>query len=191
MGIQELSYAPFLNRYCNNRRYQYRAFLHLMLAGLITSVSPLTSADERREQAPALSPNVDLEGFKLQRKDFRFSVFTAWLKRDGTWHIEGTVQHNGLLCGTYEVGMRFGIGTPGCANVQWVSTDQYVTSQSQCNNTEFHHSGTNIDDSLTSSFDEITCGEAVTRCTGKCDGSKPQDNHQKFNNPGFNDQFNN
>jgi len=183
--------VPF-NRICNNHRNHHRAFLFLILVGLITSISPLTNADERREQARALSPNVELEGFKLQRKDFHFHDFTAWLKRDGTWHIEGVVSHAGLLCGRYEVGMRFGIGNPGCANVHWISDDRFVTSESQCNNVDFNHSGNNVDESLTGSFDEITCGEAVTRCTGNCDGSKPQDNHQNnLHNPGFDDQFNN
>ena len=125
-------------------------------------------AAERRSQAAAQYPKVKYEGFELQRKDFRFYGFTAWLKRGGEWHIEGPVRHNGMLCGTYEAGMRFGIGKPDCTDVQWVSGIRYVTSQSQCNSAEKTHSGTEIDESLAGQFDAITCAEQVIRCTGNC-----------------------
>jgi len=140
----------------------------LATAALSVAMSPAALASEQRAQAPATFPNVQMEGFKLQRKDFRFGQFTGWLKRDGTWHIEGPVRHNGLLCGTYEVGVRFGIGEQECTNVQWVSEVTYVTSNEQCNNAERPHSGTEIDDSLVGQFDAINCAERVIRCTGTC-----------------------
>jgi hypothetical protein len=135
---------------------------------LSAAVSPQAFASEKRAQAPALFPNVQMEGFELQRKNFRFGEFSGWLKRDGTWHIEGPVRHNGLLCGTYEVGMRFGVGDQGCTSVQWISDTTYVTSEYQCNDAERPHSGTEIDDTLSRQFDAISCAERVIRCTGNC-----------------------
>ena len=135
---------------------------------LSAALPPEAGAAEQRSQAVARYPKGDLGDFKLQRKDFRFDRSTAWLKRDGTWHIEGPVSHSGLLCGTYEVGMRFGIGKPDCTDVEWVSETRYVTSQSQCNSAETIHSGTEIDESLTGQFDGISCAERVVRCTGNC-----------------------
>jgi hypothetical protein len=140
----------------------------LVITLLSAAISPQAGAAEQRSQAAAQSPTVTLDGYKLQRKDFRLGAFTAWLKRNGEWHIEGPVRHRGLLCGTYEVGMRFGTGKPDCTDVQWVSEVRYATSQSQCNDAEMPHSGTEIDASLADQFDAITCAERVTRCSGNC-----------------------
>ncbi len=140
----------------------------LVAACASTTMFPDASAAEKRFQAAALFPKGDLGDFELQRKDFRFNNFTAWLNRDGVWHVDGQVSHRGLLCGTYEVGMRFGIGKPDCTDVQWVSGVRYVTSQFQCNEAELPHSGTEDDASLAGQFDAITCGEWVVRCSGNC-----------------------
>jgi len=140
----------------------------LMIIAFSVAMSAAAIAGEQRAQAPAMFSNVQMEGFELQRKNFRFGEFTGWLKRDGTWHIEGPVRHNGLLCGTYEVGMRFGVGERECTNVQWISEVTFVTSQSQCNDAERPHSGTDIDESLKGQFDGVTCAERVIRCTGTC-----------------------
>lgn len=129
---------------------------------------PQADATERRSQAAAQYSKIALDGFKLQRKDFNFGGYSAWLKRDGGWHIDGTVRHHGLLCGTYELGMRFGTGKPDCTDVTWVTGDLYVTSHYQCNDAEMQHVGTDIDASLADQFDAITCAERVVRCTGNC-----------------------
>jgi len=125
-------------------------------------------ATEQRSQAAAQYQQVTVEGYKLQRKDFRFGNFNGWLKRGGEWQIEGAVQHRGLMCGTYEVGMRFGIGNPGCTDVQWISGDEFVTSKSQCNEAEMQHTGYGIAPGLAEQFDAVTCAERVIRCTGNC-----------------------
>lgn len=136
---------------------------------LIVAMPSEVYADERRSKAAAQFPTVTLDGFKLQRKDFNFFDTTAWLKRNGEWHIEGNVAHRGLQCATYELGMRFGVGKPDCDNVQWVSETRYITSQAQCNNAEMPHAGTEVDDTaLAGHFDAITCAERVIRCTGNC-----------------------
>jgi hypothetical protein len=142
--------------------------LFMAMAAPLMLLPPGTEAAERRAQAVAQHSNITHAGFKLQRKDFRFMDYAAWLKRDGTWHIEGPVRHRGLLCGTYELGMRFGVGNPDCTDVKWVSTDSFVTSQTQCNDAEMLHEGTDINAGLTDQFDAITCAERVVRCSGNC-----------------------
>lgn len=150
-------------------RWQRRiARAGLAIAVLSVAMPPAAVASEQRAQAPADLPNVQVQGFEIQRKNFRFGQFTGWLKRDGTWHIEGPVRHKGLLCGTYEVGMRFGVGERECTDVQWISGVSFVTSEYQCNDAERPHSGTEIDESLAGQFDGITCAERVIRCSGTC-----------------------
>jgi hypothetical protein len=87
---------------------------------------------------------------------------------NGEWKVEGSVHHNGLLCGTYEVGMRFGVGKPDCTDVEWISETQYATSQYQCNNADMMHTGFGNDGILLEKFDVISCAERVVRCTGNC-----------------------
>jgi hypothetical protein len=152
-----------------SQRHSRRRFAIVLLAipGLL-AVAPLVQAAEQRSQAAAQYPKIVYEGFKLQRKDFRFGGFNGWLKREGEWHIEGPVRHRGLLCGNYEVGMRFGIGQPDCTDVRWVSEVRYVTAQSQCNEAEMQHTGNEVDPALAEHFDAITCAERVVRCSGNC-----------------------
>jgi hypothetical protein len=137
-----------------------------MILGAATALPSQAAA--QRSQAAAQYPKVTMEGFKLQRKDFRFGSYTGWLKREGEWHVEGPIRHRGRLCGTYELGMRFGVGSPDCTDVKWVSEPRFVTSQSQCNDAEMLHSGTEIDAALAKRFDAITCAERVVRCSGNC-----------------------
>src|SRR5262245_8963302 len=44
--------------------------------------------------------------------DFRAGESTAWLNDKGDFHVHGWIPHRGLLCATYRVGVRFGIGSP-------------------------------------------------------------------------------
>ena len=135
---------------------------------LFAVMSVQADTTEHRSQTAALFPKGSLGGLEIQRKDFRFGDFKGWLTRDGLWHIEGPVHHRGLLCGTYEVGMRFGIGKPDCTNVEWISEVRYATSRPQCNDAELAHTGTEIDESLMGQFEAISCGERVIRCSGNC-----------------------
>lgn len=132
------------------------------------SWAPAARGAEQRSQAAAQFPQIASEGFKLQRKDFRFGGYTAWLKRGGEWQIEGPVRHRGLICGTYELGVRFGVGSPDCTDVRWLSPVTFVTSHTQCNDAEVPHAGNEIDPGLRDAFDAITCAERVVRCSGNC-----------------------
>jgi hypothetical protein len=125
-------------------------------------------ADEKRAESAAQNSRISYDSANLKRKDFNFFGFKAWVNHEGIWSIDGNVSHKGLLCGTYEVGMRFGAGTEGCNEVKWITTDQYLTSEMQCNNATVNHHGMYTEKALADHFDEITCAERVIRCTGTC-----------------------
>ena len=74
----------------------------------------------------------------------------------------------GLLCATYRVGMRFGVGKPGCLNVDWITEPIFVTSQFQCNGARVEHDGGDTVADLGAQVTHITCAERVVRCSGSC-----------------------
>lgn len=123
---------------------------------------------ELRASAPARAAPTDSVVRVPERLDFNFGELRLWLRKTGAWQIEGEVSHRGLLCGTYEVGIRFGAGNPGCANVSWLSGVRYATSRRQCNNATVIHTGGDVQDELAAPFPTITCAERVIRCTGNC-----------------------
>jgi len=100
--------------------------------------------------------------------NFNFGEGQASLNPKGEWNVEARVHHNGLLCADYSVGVRFGIGRPGCSNVAWLTDVTYVTNLRQCNNATVDHSGGDVQSQLSGSFAQITCAERVTRCIGLC-----------------------
>jgi len=100
--------------------------------------------------------------------NFNFGAGQASLTPKGEWTVEARVRHNGLLCADYSVGVRFGIGRPGCSNVAWLTDVTYVTNQRQCNNATVDHSGGDVQPQLADSFTQISCAERVTRCIGLC-----------------------
>jgi hypothetical protein len=151
------------------KMYFRHRLAHFFAILLLATYAGSACAGTSRSATPAVYPNIQHEEYKLQRKDFHFSNYKAWVKRDGSWYIEGPVTHKGLLCGTYELGMRFGIGKQGgCTDVEWITPDRYVTSQEQCNNAVMQHRGGDIEGMIASRFDEITCAERVVRCSGTC-----------------------
>lgn len=102
------------------------------------------------------------------RMDFDFGSIRAWLLADGNLHVEGTVQHRGALCAEYRVGLQFGIGSPGCANVEWIGQPVYVTYERQCNNALLRHIGGDVDPVAAREFDNITCAQRLIDCSGNC-----------------------
>ena len=106
----------------------------------------------------------------INRLDFYFPAgeSTAWLNADGDFHLRGWVPHRGLLCATYRMGVRFGIGAPGCLNVEWISDPLYVTSQFQCNGARVEHDGGDGAPDIGAQIAKITCAERVIRCSGSC-----------------------
>jgi len=100
--------------------------------------------------------------------DFRTGESTAWLNAGGDFHLHGWVGHPGLLCATYRMGVRFGIGAPGCLNVEWISDPLYVTSQYQCNGARVEHDGGDTIPEVGAKISKITCAERILRCSGSC-----------------------
>jgi hypothetical protein len=103
-----------------------------------------------------------------KRITFDFGDAKGWLQENGQWHIEGWVQHSGLVCATYEFGIQFGIGSPACSSVQWLDTAQYATSQKQCNSARLFHDGMEFNTAAADRFTEISCAQRLVRCTGRC-----------------------
>lgn len=117
------------------------------------------------------------ESGKPARIDFDFGDFKMWARKKGGFQIEGWLHHRGLLCGTYYIAVRFGIGEQGCSNVKWLSDPRYVSQRTQCNNASVLHSGGDVEFPHAGEFANITCAERIIRCTGNCQlsfqGDKP------------------
>lgn len=125
----------------------------------------------RRANAPAVPAIAVTASGKTDRLEFDFgrNRGKGWVARKGELYVETWVQHHGLLCATYEVGVRFGHGDPGCANVQWLAPARYVTSRIQCNNAIVQHIGVDTEFQLRADFDRITCAQRMIRCvSGSC-----------------------
>lgn len=124
----------------------------------------------RRAKAPAVAAASVTTDKKSDRLEFNFgrNRGEAWLARTGALYIDTWVQHNGLLCSTYEVGIRFGHGEPGCTGVQWLAPAKYVTNLRQCNNAIVEHTGTDTDVAIAEQFGEVTCAERMVRCVSGC-----------------------
>ncbi|HZF23372.1 MAG TPA: hypothetical protein VE030_07895, partial [Burkholderiales bacterium] len=65
--------------------------------------------------------------------DFRLGDSHAWINDNGDFQVSSWIKHTGLLCATYRMGLRFGTGSPGCLNVEWITEPLFVTVEIQCN----------------------------------------------------------
>ena len=140
------------------------------VAGNAMSVEQLLGPDEFGVSAPAqITYSLDARP-KPQRLDFDFRAGDshAWINQDGDFQVNGWIQHTGLLCATYRMGLRFGVGSPGCLNVEWITEPRFVTTNVQCNDARIEHIGGDADPGLGKRLAGITCGERVIRCTGSC-----------------------
>ena len=148
--------------------------LHQFLFFLVIFSSALGSrlyADEAVEKkySAVARKSVDFGvGAEPQKTEFKFDSASAWLRENGAYHVEAEIKHGSLLCGTYEVGVRFGIGQPACTNVSWLSSTQFVSKRKQCNHAWMAHQGSGTDTELVGDVDLVTCAQLVIRCTGKC-----------------------
>ena len=100
--------------------------------------------------------------------DFRVEETRAWVNEAGDFQVSGWIKHNGLLCGTYRMGLRFGIGAPGCLNVNWVTDPYFVTTEFQCNGARVQHAGGDTAPDVGAQVGKITCAERVITCSGNC-----------------------
>lgn len=144
----------------------------LLAAVALSAAAQEDDIDPRfgRRMAPAV-PAVSLEqDGSIDRKDFDFgrSIGKAWLARKGELKVDIWVQHRGLLCATYEVGIRFGEGSRGCTDVNWLAPVHWITERRQCNNAIIQHVGVDTDEHIMMTFERVTCAERVVRCKGNC-----------------------
>jgi len=141
----------------------------VVLAAVLGSAN--AGAEEKTSRTNAVARPFALytaEG-KPERLDFDFGNIKAWIRNKGGWNVEGPIKHVGLLCATYEIGLRFGVGSPGCDNVKWISDVSYGTREQQCNSAAVQHYGGGFLPDLAKDFDRITCAERVIRCSGNCE----------------------
>jgi hypothetical protein len=121
----------------------------------------LTSAAKRPAKMPGDEPKIY---FTFDES----AELKAWLKENGEWHLEGWIKHNRFRCGTYRLGLRFGKGDFGCANISWMTEPQYIDKKTQCNQSQMHYSGYNTNQENTLITSEVTCAQLVIQCTGIC-----------------------
>ncbi len=140
----------------------------LFLIACIGSPAPVDAGEVRKLATEPRRSN-DVGGDRSPaRLDFHYGDITAWLLEDGNWHIEGNIQHRGAFCGQYELGIQFGTGSPGCANVEWLGPPVYVTNRRHCNSALLHHAGGDLDYQAAEAFDRINCAQRLIRCSGNC-----------------------
>ena len=143
------------------------AILTLSVFFALFSVQPV-SAEELRNLSVEAHSIGDLGGLQEAKEEFDFGDTKAWLREDGYWQIEGVISHNSGFCGTYDLGIQFGSGDPGCSNAEWLSGPIFVTQHRQCNGASKLHKGGSISLLAQERFKTITCAQRVIRCSGKC-----------------------
>lgn len=146
-----------------------RSMLLVLFCATFFSTALLADDTVEKKYSAVARKSVDFGvGAQPQKTEFKFDSASAWLRENGTFKVEAEIKHGSLLCGTYEVGVRFGIGKPACSNVSWLSETRFVTKRKQCNHAWMAHQGTGTDPELVGDVDLVTCGQLVIRCTGKC-----------------------
>lgn len=151
-------------------------WITLIACLLITSYAVAAPAEQvsnsdeiiKRISAKAQKPSEWISPNEPARVEFNFGDFKALLRSDGEWHIEGWLQHTGLRCAIYQVGIRFGSGNPACTDVNWLTEPLFATHQRQCNNAKMPHSGGDNNSAIIPDFNRVTCAEQIIKCTGIC-----------------------
>ncbi|HEY5603149.1 MAG TPA: hypothetical protein VIM41_08585 [Gammaproteobacteria bacterium] len=143
----------------------------LATAGLLWSVVAVAEKKIVEKKYTAVArKSIEIPGDGMPGKlEFRFDGASVWLKENGEFGLEAEIKHSGLLCGDYEVGIRFGIGIPACANVSWITEPYYVSKKKQCNNAWMVHGGTGEISIVPEDFAQLSCAQLIIKCTGKCE----------------------
>jgi len=105
-----------------------------------------------------------------QAHEFAYTTGKVRLTAAGDWKVEAWIQHAGLLCGTYRIGVQFGVGSQGCQDVKWLEQPVFVTRSRQCNSAIASHTGYGETPQIAGQFNAISCARRVLRCSGKCAG---------------------
>jgi len=137
---------------------------------LLIAAGAVAAGDDgtRRISAPTRQ-SLEFRGVDEPRQmDFDFGTGTGWARSDGAWSLSATVQHNGLLCGTYAVGVRFGFGPGGCANPTSWSSTRIISTTHLCNNASREIRGNGQDPDVGKGFNDLGCAQLLVRCDGNC-----------------------
>lgn len=159
---------------CKVTNKQYHLLVKLLVCLMLGIGLPgLTATAEEKKTvikkySAVARKSIDFGSGALQKLDFRFDRTTAWLRENGEFGLEAEIKHNGLLCGDYEVGIRFGIGVPQCTNVSWITEPYYISNKKQCNNAWMIHAGGGVVSITPDDFRQVTCAQLLIKCTGKC-----------------------
>ncbi|WP_455219030.1 hypothetical protein [Kaarinaea lacus] len=114
-SAKELSFIRLINKVL-----LLSIFLSATFVTLFTTTVVLAADDKTvvKKYTALARKSIDFgTGGLPQKLDFRFDNATAWLRQNGDFGIEAEIKHAWLLCGDYQVGIRFGIGSPACTNV--------------------------------------------------------------------------
>jgi len=122
----------------------------------------------RRTSAPARASLEFRTPDQPRQLDFDFGTGQGWLRSDGSYQLKASVQHTGLLCATYAVGLRFGVGPEGCENPASWTSPQILSTRRLCNNAPAVFEGNGQDPSVVANFDGIKCAQLLIRCDGNC-----------------------
>ena len=140
----------------------------LATASLADSFRPLTKSDYvRKATAPAVK-NIDWANPSTSKLEFSFDGIKGWLRSDGVLQVQGPIQHSGLRCATYQLGIRFGAGKPGCANVKWLTQARYGPGKKHCNSAMLTHTTADNDPNAKKVYARVTCAERLIKCAGNC-----------------------
>jgi hypothetical protein len=140
----------------------------ILMAAFALSSFVVHSGEEIRSLSSEATLSSNLGGTQEARLDFDFGTVRGWLREDGHWQIEGDVSHQAGFCATYHLGMQFGTGNPGCANVKWITRPVFVTKRLQCNGAGALHSGGDYSFLAKKNFNDINCAQKVIKCKGRC-----------------------
>ncbi len=102
------------------------------------------------------------------RKTFQGKGIEGWLDQTGAWQLKGEVHHTRLRCGSYELGIQLGRGSPACSEVDWLTGVEFVTRLRHCNSASRLHVGGGQFASLVGRFAEVGCARVLVRCEGTC-----------------------
>jgi len=149
--------------------YPKQLLLSICIACFLGGTAHAASQPVIKKYSAVARKSIDFGvGAEPQKLEFKFDGATAWVREDGSFHIDAEIKHGHLLCGTYRVGINFGIGNPACTNVNWIADPHYVSKRKQCNNSWLVHTGSGTDSHVVKNFNQITCAQMLIKCTGKC-----------------------
>ena len=147
-----------------------KSFLYLIMSLFIASVWGVANAGSLKKLSAVAKKPVLILPNDIPQLDFVFdkpSDLKAWLRDNGSFMLQGYIRHNHFRCGTYQLGIQFGVGD-GCVNVQWLSDPIYISRHRQCNQSVLHHDGAGNAPEAAAKFSEVSCAQLFIKCDGVC-----------------------